>query len=391
MNFESAVQLTERRNRADRNAAGRLASYQALLRKHFLFVLTVVVPTLVATIYFGFLASNVYESEARLVVRSPTRGVASPLGALLSGGALAGGGEESNAVVEYIRSRAALDETDRDGLVRRAYGPAHASWVDRFGGLWSGTSREHLYLYFSGKVAAEYDTTTQVIRLSVRAFDPRDAQQINARLLRQAETLVNRLSERARGDAIAIAGSELEEAKRRARDATLALSEYRNSAGVIDPEKEAAVRLQMISKLQDELIAARTQLQQVEQYTPAAPQIPFLRTRVAALAREVAQQTAGVAGARRSLSAFAARYQELQLNSQLADKQLAAVLASLEDARAEARRKKAYVERIAEPSLSDYALEPHRIRNILATFILGLLAWGVLSTLVIGIREHQDQ
>ena len=31
-----------------------------------------------------------------------------------------------------------------------------------------------------------------------------------------------------------------------------------------------------------------------------------------------------------------------------------------------------------------------RVWNIIATFILGLLAWGVLSMLIVGIREHRD-
>ncbi len=226
--------------------------------------------------------------------------------------------------------------------------------------------------------------------LSVRAFDPKEAHTISERLLKQAEGLVNRLSQRARKDAIAIAQSEVDDAKANARTAALALSRFRNRSGVIDPEKEATVRLQMISKLQDQLISARTQLLQMRTYTPRASQIPFLETQVRSLESEIARQTSGIAGGNRSLSASAARYQELQLDSELAGKQLAAALASLEEAAAEARRKRAYVERISGPSLPDYAPEPRRLRGILATFVLGLLAWGVISTLIIGIREHRD-
>jgi capsule polysaccharide export protein KpsE/RkpR len=65
-------------------------------------------------------------------------------------------------------------------------------------------------------------------------------------------------------------------------------------------------------------------------------------------------------------------------------------LASQQEALNDARKKQVYVERIAEPSLPDYSLEPRRLRNILATILLGLLAWGVVSTLIAGIREHRD-
>jgi ABC-2 type transport system permease protein/capsular polysaccharide transport system permease protein len=148
--------------------------------------------------------------------------------------------------------------------------------------------------------------------------------------------------------------------------------------------------LQTISQLQEELIATRTQLLQMRTYTPRASQIPFLKTQVRELEREIARQTTRIAGGSKSLSANAARFQELSLASKFAEQQMAVALASLQDAQAEARRKQAYVERISDPSLPDYAAYPRRMRGILATLMLGLLAWGVLSMLLVGVREHRD-
>jgi BexC/CtrB/KpsE family polysaccharide export inner-membrane protein len=355
-----------------------------------IFLATVVIPTLIACLYFGVFANDVYISESRFVVRSPSRASASPLGFVLSGGTLTGASEESNAVYEYLKSRGALGDTNRDGFIRRAYGGVRIFWFDRFGGGFSGQSEEELYRYFSEKVDIEQDTANQVTRMTVRAYDPGEAREINRRLLDRSEALVNRLSDRARGDAISIARGEVAEAEAAVRKAALALSRYRTSQGIIDPEKEATVRLQMISKLQDELISARTQLLQIETYTPQASQRPFLRTQIRSLEREIAEQISEVAGGNRSLSTATARFQELSLASELTQKQFAGTLGALEEAKAEARRKRAYIERVAEPSVPDYALEPRRFRGILATLVLGLLAWGVLSTLIVGIREHRD-
>ncbi len=354
-----------------------------------IFIVAVVIPTLAAILYFGFFASDVYISESRFVVRSPSKAAVTSLGQVLSSGGLTGATEESNSVIEYLESRSAFADANRDNLLTRAYANGAVFFLDRFGGLGS-RNRERFYQYYLGKVKVESDTTTQVLRLTVRAFGPDAARAINERLLERSEGLVNRLSDRARADAVAIATHEVDEAQDRARNAAVTLAEYRNRSRIIDPEKQATARLQMISKLQDELIAARTQLQQMEAYTPQATQIPYLRTQVAELQREIAAQTASVAGGRDSLSSTAARYQVLLLNSELAGKQLAAALVSLQDARAEARRKRAYVERISAPSLPDYAVEPRRLRGIFATLVLGLLAWGVLSVLLVGIREHRD-
>jgi capsular polysaccharide transport system permease protein len=101
-------------------------------------------------------------------------------------------------------------------------------------------------------------------------------------------------------------------------------------------------------------------------------------------------QMAKVAGGGSSLTNKAADFERLALERAFADKQLGAALASLEQARNEAQRKQLYLERIVQPNKPDMAIEPRRIRNILATFLLGLIVWGVLSMLLAGVREHQD-
>ncbi|PCD03404.1 hypothetical protein COC42_03140 [Sphingomonas spermidinifaciens] len=354
-----------------------------------LFVLCVIVPTVAAFLYFAVFASDVYVSEARFVVRSPSKAAATSLGQVLGGAGLSGVTEESNAVVEYLESRAALADADRDGLLTRAYSAQGVSRFDRFGGLLPA-NRERFFDYYLGKVEVEPDTTTQVLHLTVSAFGAAEARAINERLLQRSEALVNRLSSRARSDAVTAAEDEARTAQARARDAAVRLAAYRNRAGIIDPEKEAEARLQGIAKLEDERVAARTQLQQMEAFTPEASQIPYLRTQIATLDREIARRRSGIAGGRSSLSAAAARYQVLLLDSELAAKNLAAALASLQDAHAEARRKRAYVERIAPPSLPDYPIRPRRLGGILAVLVLGLLAWGILTVLLAGVREHRE-
>ncbi len=355
-----------------------------------LFLATVALPTFISILYFGIFASDVYISESHFVVRSPHKPTEMTLGSVLSGGTLKGASEENDAVVEYLQSRSALDAVNHDGFVRKMYESEDVSWFDRFGGFVAGDSKEELYRYFLKKVVVAHNPATMIDSLTVRAYDPKDARALNERLLEQSETLVNQLSKRAREDAIEVASEEVEEAKMLSKKAELELARYRSKVGLIDPELEAPVRIQMISKLQDELIAAKTKLLQVQTYTPRASQIPFLKTQIQSLQREIDKQTSNVFGGNKSLSTKAPRYQELLLNTKFAEKQLAVALTSLEEAEAEARRKRAYVERIAAPNLPDYPLEPRRIRGILATLLLGLLGWGIISVLITGIREHRD-
>lgn len=353
-----------------------------------LFLLTVVVPTALGVLYFGLFASDVYVSESRFVVRSPDKPAASGLGVLLKSAGFSNAGDEIFAAHEFVKSRDALKVLNRNGAVARAYGNGGISIFDRFNPLGLSGSFEDLYAYYRRKVSVEYATTSSITTLIVRAYSPQDAERFNRQLLERSEDLVNRLNNRGRSDMVQFATQEVVEAKIAAREAALSLARFRNARGIIDPEKQATMQLQMVSKLQDELIGARTQLQQLRSMAPDNPQVPILEVRINSLSREIDEQLGLVAGSRRSLSANAAQFQRLELEREFADRRLAAAMNSLEEARNDARRKQAYVERIVQPSLPDEAVEPKRLRGILATLLLGLVAWAVLKMLLAGIREH---
>jgi len=356
-----------------------------------LFLITVIIPTLLAIVYFGLLASDVYVSEARFVVRSPDKPTASAgLGVLLKSAGFSSAGDEIFAAQDYVLSRDALQAVNKNGEFLHAFSSPSISFLDRFNSSGLAGSFEDLYKYYQNKVAIEHETTSSVVTLTVRAYAARDAQRFNEELLEMAEATVNRLNTRGRQDLIRFASAEVDEAKAKSRTAALALSAYRNEQGVVDPEKQATVQLQMISKLQDELISSKTQLLQLRAFTPDNPQIETLSTRVNGLSKEIDVQLGKVAGDRTSLAATAAQYQRLSLESQFADKHLASAMASLEDALNEARRKQAYIERIVQPNLPDEALEPRRLRGIAATFVFALIVWGVLTMLLAGVREHQQ-
>jgi len=82
------------------------------------------------------------------------------------------------------------------------------------------------------------------------------------------------------------------------------------------------------------------------------------------------------------------QFQRLTLESDFADKQLQAALASLEQAKDDARRKQAYVERIVQANLPDGPVGPLRMRGIFATLVLSLIAYGILRMLLAGVKEH---
>lgn len=355
---------------------------------NWLFAVVVVLPVLSAAVYYGAVASDVYVSESRFVVKSPEKAAASNLGVILKSAGFATGGDEVYAVQSFLTSRDALAALNRGQAFRKAYSRQDISIVDRFNPTGMFDSFENLYKYYLNKVELKSDSATSISTLTVRAYDPKSAARFNEQMLDLSESMVNKLNDRGRSDMIRFAEAEFQRAQAESSRTSAALAAYRNRSGVIDPEKQAQIQMQMVSKLQDELIAARTLLAQVRQAAPQNPQIPSIRSQISTIETEMAREQGKVVGTNRSLAGNAVRYQQLELENNFAEKQLAASLASLEDARNDARRKQAYVERIVDPSVPDSPTEPRRLRGFLATLLLSLVAYGILRMLFAGVREH---
>jgi capsular polysaccharide transport system permease protein len=349
----------------------------------------VVVPTLLAGMYYGLIASDIYISEARFIVRSPQRPVQSGvLGSFLQSTGISRAQDDTFAVHDFIVSRDALQKLNQKLSLGKMFSQPDIDFLNRFAALEWDKSFETLYRYYKKRVGVEYDSTSSISVLKVSAFSAQDANRINELLLGMSEQLVNQMSERARQDIVRYAQGEVDLAERRAADAALAVAAFRNRNVVVDPEKQSSFQLQQVSKLQDELIATQTQVAQLRAVSPDSPQIMVLKTKIDTLQAAIDSETAKVAGRNGSLSGKAAAYERVALEREFADKQLGIALAALEAARNEAQHQQLYLDRIVQPNLPDIAIEPRRLRSVLIVFLLGLLAWGILTLLVASIREH---
>lgn len=364
---------------------------QRLRRIGVLFIAVVVLPVAGATAYFGFIASDIYVSESRFVVRGQQQQSASGLlGNFVGAIGTTRAQDEAYTIHDFILSRDALRRLDKQLGLRKSFSDENIDVLSRFPGLDWDDSFEGLYKYYPRRVAVTYESASSIMTLRVSAFTPEDARRVNEELLSMSEHLVNQLNQRALADSIRFATSVVAETEAKAKSAALALSNFRNQQSVFDPERQSTLQLQGIAKLQEELIATKTQLAQIRSVSANNPQIPVLARRLTALQGEIDAEMRKVAGGNTSLTTQASEYERLALERAFAEKQLASALASLELARNEAQRKQLYLERIVQPNLPDYAIEPRRIRSIVVVLVLGLVAWGILGLLIASVREHLD-
>lgn len=366
------------------------ASTKQRKKYHPLLWITVIIPTLISTAYFSLIASDIYISESSFVVRSSRNQASlSGMGALLQSVGFSQSQDDTFTVQEYIRSRTALEKLEQQLPVQQFY-ETQGDWFSRFNTLGFRGEKEAFFQYFQKQQSITIDSTSGIATLRIRAFNPEEGQKINAALLKQGEEIINRLNERARKDMVHFAQQAVDEAETRVQETAQSLSQYRINQKMFDAQAQSEMQLNLISNLQGELISVQTQMDQIRSIAPDNPQVATLRAREKSLQDEISKQQQLILGGGKSTANQTAEYQRLMLANTLAQQQLTTAITALYNAKGEADRQQLYLEIIHEPSKPDLALEPHRIYNIIATFIIGLMLYGILSLLLASIREHKD-
>ena len=357
------------------------------------FALVVLLPTFLAAIYYGLIASDIYVSQSSFTIKSPGQKSASSstLANLIQTTGLSGGQEQTQEVLQYLRSRDAISDLQPAVDVRKIYSDRGADFISRFPGLFGDGSREDLYKYYRSRISATVDKETGVAVLNVEAFTPRDARLLNEKLLGLSETLVNRLNERAEHRAVAESERRVLQAQARLRAASVAMGAYRNRQDIVDPSKQAAGVLELTNQMIGQVAALKAQLELMQRVAPRNPNIPALRNRIAAMERGIAVQNGRAVGTSGGIASKIGQYENLLVEQELATQVLTAANASLEQARSEAQRQQFYLERVVEPNLPDDAGLPHRLIRILTIAAAALCLYFIGWMFVVGILEHSPE
>jgi capsular polysaccharide transport system permease protein len=366
--------------------------YEFLYRNRW-FMLVVVLPTILAVIYFGLIASDQYVSESRFLVKNQSEKQTSTpsLASLIQTTGLSSGQEQTNEVLDYLRSRNALSDLVNRYDVKTAYSSPSADIFSRYPRIGGEDRFEDLYRFYGDKTNARLDTQSGLAILTATAFNAKDAQDINRTLLTLSEQLVNRLNVTARQNAVAESQRRVAAAEDRVRRARVALARYRNSEEILDPSKQAAGPLDISNKLVAQQAALQAQLDITRRIAPQNPAIPALQEQIVAIGKQIDAQNGRVVGTKSGIASKITGYESLQTEQEFATQSLTAANISLDQAETESVRQQYYLERVVQPNEPDVALLPHRIVQILTVFGAAICFYLIGWMLAVGILEHAPE
>jgi len=337
-----------------------------------------VIPALIVIGYIAFGISNQYTSEARLAVRGGEQVSADPISAL-TGMASFTQAQDTLIIANYVKSRAIVEELDRSIGLREMY--SRVDWLSRFR---TADPIEDLVKFWRWKIKTNVENPSGIITIQVSAFSPQDALKIANAVVSASEQLVNSMSTRATRDAMEQARSELGRAEQRLGEVRVAMQNLRNSQATLNPRRTA----EGINKLIGELRLERARLEddansaKRSQVLEEAPQMQLLRIRIQVISDQIGelehQLTSNADGPSSvAVSGKITRFDELELERQIAEKQHTLATESFERARVNAERQKVYLTTFVVPLLPhDVAWPRHRfLLSILGLAAVAALYW----------------
>ncbi|UDQ88263.1 hypothetical protein LJE71_18625 [Xanthobacter autotrophicus] len=390
------------------------------------FAVMVLLPTLVAAVYSGLIASPVYLSEARVAIReslsfppvvdfgadddadsdsqkaggnkgssstmpqgkSVVSSIAKGLSNLLGGVTGPSHTQAPFILANYARSLDYVAKLDEDGWLRRFFtGPT----IDRWQALRPDTSLERLRTYWDKHVTVAVDRRAEIVLLSVRAFSPEDAQVLAQRILKDGERLLNEIVIQSRTDAVTRARAQLDRVQKLYTEALVRQQEWRMRQRAVDPILAAEALGTSLMRLEQERISADREIRVLQRLSaPDSATIGVLRDRLGAIDGEIAsfkQRFAQVGGTGSAVDALAA-YEESELRVRFTETLQAIAVAGLQDAERRLRSQSAFVNVFVPPSLPTSKASPSWLETTLFVFVLATIIWVNVTILIAVIRDH---
>lgn len=356
-----------------------------------LFIYSVVFPTLIIAVYYAFIASDIYISEAKYSLRinseSPSTGFIDSF--MPSSSGIEFSNEDASIVMEYIHSRELIVKLDQRLKIIDHYSSSDVDFISR---LDSDDSLEDFYEYFIDKVEINTDSSSHVSTLRVRAFTPIFSKLVAENIINLSENLVNNMSKRIIDDSLQFARSEVNIAESRVRQASEMLTKFRHETKSINPGQETSAVLNIITGLEATLAVSKTNLIEAQGYMRnSSTQIKVLKGKVLALQQQVEEERKRLNNSQSGDSDYAQLidgYEPLVLELELATKQYASTLTTLELARIDAQRKQRYLIPFVPPQLPDDPLEPERIKIIITWFISLCIIYALGGLIWAAIKDH---
>lgn len=350
--------------------------------------LFIALPTLVAGIYLGFIASEQYAATSQFIIKqSNSQAPPIALGIPFLGNKTSTSAEDALIIKDHIYSTEMFEKLEAQlDLIKHYNDPV----IDRWSRLPQDASREDKLEYFNKLLSVSIDPDSAIVSLNTRAFTPEMAAAVNSSILTISENFINEISISLAEAQVDFVRHEVEKAEANLASARTKTLAFQSKYNLLDPESESVSLFGRISEMEAKLTEKRTELKTLSSFLQEdSPRIATVKREITALESQIKEETRMLAGTEElSLNQIMAQHQELKIEQEFALNTYTSALASLETARTDASRQMKFLIIVSDTGVPEEASQPKAVRGTLTIFVIASLIFFVIRLIVATINDH---
>jgi capsular polysaccharide transport system permease protein len=347
--------------------------------------------SLLAILYWGFLASDRYVSEAHVIVQKTELGIGQTmeLSSLLGDLGASSGGDQL-LLRDHLLSVDMLNKLDARLNLRGHFSNTDIDLISR---MWSeGIEQEWFHRHYLSRVSVELDDRSGVLVIRAQGYDPDTAQAIASMLVEEGEAFMNAMAHRLAQEQVDFLERQVADMNARAMSARQAMLKFQNEKGLVSPQGTAENLAGIVNGLETRLAELQAHRGAMLGYLmPDSSDIVDLDLQIAAIGTQIEREKRRLAApGGQALNETVEEFQRLEMKAVFAEEVYKTALVALEQGRIEAIRTLKKVSVLQSPTKPQYPLEPRRLYNSVVFVLAALLLAGIAQLIGAIVRDHKD-
>lgn len=363
-------------------------------RNKLLQLFIIVIPMVIAIIYYAFLAVDRYASTAQVVVVDSVgaSGLAQQAAgaAILATSARQVSKQETIFLLSYLSSPDLLAVLE-DKLKWHEHFAEQSS--DPFYWITEKVSREDLLDYYQRLITVHVDQLTGLLTVEVQGLTPEFAHSALKEMLGQSQKFINDLSRQLASDQVGFAEEELIKARTDYENKRATLIEFQSKNSILDAEAAAKSQAGIIATLEATLATEHASLNGLlATLNPNSPQVRQQKNRVSAIEKQLAFEKKALVSSSIDghLNVVAADYRKLTVDAEVAEDAYKLSVSALQNAKIEANKNIHSLVTVVQPNMPEDYTYPQKIYNLFTLFIILLFIYGITRFVISSIEDHRD-
>ena len=355
-----------------------------------LFLLVVITPTVIASVYYVKYASEQFTTESRFIIQSSNQQGGDAFGIFNGLSGMSPSLKDSFAFEDYILSGDFLSSLSKNINIKEIYSQPSIDWWAK---LPNDASNEDTLEYWRELIEISSDSSSGITTLEVMAFSREVAVEISEAIIEKGEKFVNSLSQKARQDAVDLASSEVIAAETALADINQKIYLFNSDEKVINPQQKATSEEAIVSGLSQKLADTEAELTRLSSFMQSnTMKVRAIKSEIASIKTQILRQQDKWKQANpktgKSVTTLIQDTTQFSTELILAEKVYESAITGLRIAKREFKQQQRYLEVIVSPQLPDAASSPEKISSIATVFLSFFMGWGIISLLIASVKDH---